>query len=163
MELAKVTERASVHPLVRRTAIQITSDCDSRDDLCELKAIYDAVKNGHPLVKGLERGVRYLSDARFADQFYSPSALLQECANGACAGDCDDHAALICAMCSSIGFKVGLRAYGPKNSKAYSHVYAVVFTPKRGPTQTVGMDTTVPYAKVGWQPPSGRVMTAVIS
>lgn len=163
MKLAQMAERASVNPLVRRAALQITSDCDSRDDMCELKAIYQAVKNGDPRVAGLGQGVRYVSDSLFADQFYGPAALLEECANGACAGDCDDHCALICALCASIGFKVGARAYGPKNSKAYSHVYAVVFTPKREPAKAIGMDTTVPYANVGWQPPRGRVMTAIIS
>lgn len=155
-------EKASIHPLINRVAKQLTDDCEARDDNCELQRIYDAVKYGDPRVASLRRGVRYLSDARFADQFYSPVRLLSECARGACAGDCDDHAALVAALCASIGFRVGLRAYGPKNRKGYSHVYAVAYTPKRYPTKTVGLDTTVPNANVGWQPPKGRVMTAVI-
>lgn len=163
MELARLVEKSSLDPSIRRAALQITADCEGRDDTCELNAIYQAVKSGDPRVPGLENGIRYVSDARAADQFYSPVRLLQECQNGACAGDCDDHAAMIAALCSAIGFKVGLRAYGAKNAKGYSHVYAVAYTPKRAPSQTVGMDTTVPSAKVGWQPPKGRVMTAVIT
>jgi hypothetical protein len=68
----------------------------------------------------------------------------------------------VAALAAAVGFRTGLRAYGPKNGKGYSHVYAVAFVPKRAPERTVGLDTTVPYAKVGWQPPKGRVMTAVI-
>jgi hypothetical protein len=165
MELARLVEKATVDPAIRRAANQIVGNCPARDDMCELNAIYEAVKYGCSAVPGLKKGVRYVSDARYADQFYAPQRLLQECANGACAGDCDDHAALVAALAACIGFRVGLRAYGPKNSKGYSHVYAVAYAPKRkspDQQQTIGLDTTVPYAKVGWQPPKGRVMTAVI-
>lgn len=160
--LAELVERAELDPTVMRAAKQITKNCDARDDMAELQAIYEAVKHGSPLVPGLSNGIRYLSDARGADQFISPVRMLQECRQGACAGDCDDHAAMVCALCAAIGFRVGLRAYGPKNAKGYSHVYAVAYTPKRYWTKTQGMDTTVPYARVGWQPPKGRVMTAII-
>lgn len=161
LELAKLVERATLDPDIVRAAKQITGSCPARDDMCELTAIYEAVKNGDDRVAGLANGVRYVSDARAADQFFAPARLLKECQSGACGGDCDDHAALVCALIGAIGFRWGLRAYGPKNGKGYSHVYAVAWVSKRSPTKIVGLDTTVPYAKVGWQPPRGRVMTAV--
>lgn len=162
MELARLAERSSVDPRILHAARAITNDCDSRNDECELRAVYEAVKHGDARVEGLERGVRYVSDPVYADQFTAPNRLLAECALGACAEDCDGHAALVVSLCSALGFKAGLRAYGSKNSRGYSHVYAVAWLPKRQPTRIVGMDTTVPYARVGWQPPRGRVMTAII-
>lgn len=73
--------------------------------------------------------------------------------------NCDDHTSLICALLTSIGWHCGLRAWG-KTAAEYSHVYAVVGYPKKNPEEDVGMDTTVPSAKVGWEPPGGSVMTA---
>jgi hypothetical protein len=73
--------------------------------------------------------------------------------------NCDDHAALICALLSSLGFVVGLRAWGAKKGE-YTHVYAVVALPKIQPEQFAGLDTTVEESSPGWEPPKGYVITA---
>jgi hypothetical protein len=160
-QLAKLTQAAMVDPLVRRTANQIVRDCASRDDMCELKAIFAAVKTGTQNVPGFERGVRYVSDPLDADYFTAPAQLIRECQAGACAEDCDSHAALICALAGTLGFVVGLRAYGEVKND-YEHVYAVALYPKVNGTRTLGLDTTVPDAKVGWEPPQANVLTAWI-
>lgn len=160
-----IAQRAAIHPDVVTIAKQITQDCDSRDDRCELLAIYEAVKNGDPRVAPLRSGVRYVRDPRFADYFTSPVDLLRQCVHGACAGDCDDHCMLIAALTAALGWKAGLRAYGEEDG--FSHVYAVVAFPKlpvRRGTKLVwdsvmGLDTTVPKAKVGWEPPEANVLT----
>lgn len=76
--------------------------------------------------------------------------------------NCDGHAALIAALLGSIGFMVGLRAWGPKDSGEYEHVYAVVVYPKAGArgARILGLDSTVDESKVGWEPPPGRILTA---
>lgn len=158
-QLAKLTQRGALHPAVREAAIAITSECRSRDDMCELKAIYDAVKFGTPAVQGLAKGLRYVADPRWSDYFVAANRILEMCKRGACAGDCDDHAGFIAAMCASLGYKVGLRAWGQKLSELV-HVYAVVGFPKREPQEVLGMDTTVDEAHVGWEPPKGEVLTA---
>ena len=160
-ELAGLTSRAiETAPTVREAAIAIVTDrCADRDDLCQLQAIFDAVKNGDSRVKGLENGFRYVSDPLLADYFTSPARSLDACARGACGGDCDDHSALVAALAGVIGFDVGLRAWGPYGGE-FEHVYAVAKAPKQGRGQVVGMDTTTPQADLGWEPPSGRVMTA---
>lgn len=158
-QLAELTQRSTVHPLVRQIAMQITAGCQSRDDLCELQAIFDAVKHGDPRVRELRNGVRYVADPRWADFFTAPYRLLKQCAKGACAGDCDDHAALIAALAGSLGFVVGLRVWGPKPNE-FTHVYAVAGVPKRDPRQCVGLDSTVDESDVGWEPPQGEVLTA---
>lgn len=158
-QLAELAQRSTVHPLVREVAMQLTADCPSRDDACELQTIFDAVKHGDSRVRALKAGVRYVADPRWADHFTAPYRLLKQCARGACAGDCDDHAALIVALAGALGFKVGLRVWGPSDSN-YVHVYAVAGVPKRDPRQVVGLDTTVDESDVGWEPPSGSVLTA---
>lgn len=151
--------RSVSQPIVRKTALAIVSGCESRDDKCELEAIFNAVKNGDSRVSYLRGGFKYVADPRSTDYFTAPHRALEMCAEGACGGDCDDHAALVAALTYQLGFKSGLRAWG-RYGKDYSHVYAVVATPKRRPSEVLGMDTTVNDSYVGWEPPPGRVLTA---
>lgn len=159
-KLAELTQRATIHPLIRNTAIRIIAECAGRDDMCELKAIFRAVKRGDSSIPPLVNGFKYVADPRFADYFASPVDLLNNCLKGACAGDCDDHTALVAALAGAVGFKVGLRAWG-RDSSGFSHVYPVVAYPKRPPfKRALGLDTTVPSSSVGWEPPEGNVLTA---
>lgn len=162
-ELAKVARAATIDPLVVQTARQITADCPSRDAECELEAIFNAVKYGDPRVERLARGVRYVSDPRFADLFSTPRRLLEQCADGACAGDCDDHSALVCALTGALGFVTALRAWGPRERDELVHVYAIAGLPKNNPSRWVGLDTTSPDSFVGWEPPRGHVINALVS
>lgn len=160
-ELAALVEKSTVDPLVRNAAIAITADCDARDDECEVQAIFNAVKYGSDQVKGLESGLKYMSDPRWADFFTSPVRTLKQLADGYNSGDCDDFVALICALLGSLGFVVGLRAWG-KTKGEYTHVYAVVGMPKIDPTELVPLDATVDDSEVGWEPPGGYTLTAVL-
>lgn len=162
MFLRDVALKASTDPAVRKAALILTSRCAARDDLCELRAIFNAVKEGDDRVPGLANGVRYVSDPQHIDHFSSPRRLLKMCEEGACAEDCDGHAALIAALGAAVGFRMGLRAYGKRGrEKIYTHVYAVAAFPKLGRVaEVVGLDTTVPSAEVGWEPPRGNAMTA---
>jgi len=163
--LAEQTKRTMSAPIVRQTVLSILADCPSRDDLCEINAIFNAVKNGDPRVASLARGFKYVADPKHLDYFVSPERNLEWCAQGACGGDCDDHTALICALAGMAGFSVGMRIWGPDPGlNEFSHVYAVVGYPKRGGSgsKIMGMDTTVETSKPGWEPPKGRVKTAWI-
>ncbi|MFZ2152127.1 MAG: hypothetical protein WAV09_03405 [Minisyncoccia bacterium] len=165
-EMHGILERASIHPDVVTVAKMITQDCASRDDKCELLAIFDAVRDGNPNVAPLRNGVRYVRDPRHADYFTSPVDLLRQCMTGACAEDCDGHALLVAALAAALGWKSGLRAYGTEDG--FSHVYAVVAFPKLPVKsgshliweQVLGLDTTVPRSNVGWEPPRANVLTA---
>lgn len=159
--LADLTLRATVNPLVRNTALKIVRDCGSREDACELEAVYNAVKHGDPQVAPFKRPFKYVADSRYADYFASPVDSLNGCMKGACGGDCDDHTSLICALLGSLGWKCGLRAWGRKGDGVFSHVYAVVAYPKRPPWRSwVALDTTVPEFGPGDEPPRGDVLTA---
>jgi hypothetical protein len=157
-------EKGSIDPDVRRVALQITRECPGKDDLCELQAIFDAVKHGTDAVPFLRNGFKYVADPRAADFYMGAKRILSECVQGSCGGDCDDHTILIGSLCAALGFKVGARAWGPDPKReAFTHVYAVVAVPKKGPWPNGytghGMDTTVEQSRVGWEPPKRRAIT----
>ncbi len=161
-ELGKLIEKSTVDPLVRNAALAITHECDARDDECEVRAVFDAVKTGTDQVKGLEKGLKYMSDPRWADFFTAPARTLKQAADfGYAAEDCDGHAALICALLGSLGFVTGLRAWG-RDKGEFTHVYAVVGMPKINPTEFIGLDTTVEESEPGWEPPKGFILTAIL-
>lgn len=118
------------------------------------------MKHGDDRVKGLENGLKYMSDPRWADFFTSPSRTLKQLADGYNSGDCDDSCALVMALLGSLGFVVGARAWG-KQKGEYTHVYAVVGLPKIGPQEFVPLDTTVDE-DLGWEPPGGHTLTAIL-
>ncbi len=157
--LTRLAAKATVNPMVRRTAGIIVAECAARDDECELQAVFDAVKHGDPRIPGMGKGVRYVADPVWTDFFTAPNRLISECAHGACHGDCDDHTALIVALLGSLGWTVGLRAWG-ETPDEYVHVYAVAGFPKRNPQKVLGLDTTVESSYVGWEPPGGYPLTA---
>jgi hypothetical protein len=169
--IAALIARGIEDPRVHATALKIVRDCAARDDECELSAIYEAVKNGDSAVKALSRGFPYRADPKTVDWFQGASRSLAMCESGACGGDCDDATILIASLAGTIGFTVGARAYGRGRAGAYSHVYPVAVVPKGAsaagvgafgavPPLAVGLDTTVPSAYVGWQPPPGHYKTA---
>jgi hypothetical protein len=166
LAMAEMTLEDTANPIVRNAAIAIVEECEARHDECELAAIFEAVKHGTDKVKGLSRGLKYVSDPRHRDFYVAPHRLLQLCASGSCGGDCDDHAMLCAALAGALGFRVGLRAWGEKKERGYSHVYAVALLPKDGEagekSKVFGLDTSadVGDSTPGWEPPEGRVLTA---
>jgi hypothetical protein len=74
--------------------------------------------------------------------------------------NCDDSTALVMALLGSLGFVVGARAWG-KQKAEYTHVYAVVGLPKIDPQEFIPLDTTVDE-DLGWEPPGGHTLTAVL-
>lgn len=179
-KLGELTARSCTEWRVREAAIAITSSCrpprgqspDRQTSLCELQAIYHAVRDGNPWVKGMAEGVRYVADPIIRDFFVAPHKLLEACERGACGEDCDSQAALCAALAASIGFEVGMTAWGkpnnllsPEKRDSFQHVFCTVVFPKPGQAgerQSLCLDPTVPTAEVGWKPPPGRTMTAWI-
>lgn len=161
--LAEVSRRSVLTPRVIQIARTITSDCANRNDECELEAIFNAVKYGDARVEALARGLRYVADPRIADLYSTPDRMLDQCEQGACASDCDEHAALIAALAGAVGFTTALRAWGPAAGDELTHVYAIAGLPKNKPQRWVGLDTTVKNSYVGWEPPKGRVLNALVA
>jgi hypothetical protein len=160
--LAKMIQAGQESPLVRATALKIVRECESRDDECELQTIFNAVKHGDDAIDALANGFKYIADPNTIDFFSGAERTLKMCEKGACGGDCDDHTILVGSLAGSLGFKIGVRGYGPSRSGPLIHVYAVALMPKRikGAAKVIGMDTTVPESDLGWQPPPGNYKTA---
>lgn len=163
MEAAKLAVAGAKTEKVHAAALAIASDCEARDDMCEVEAVFNAVKTGTNKVRSLRRGVRYVNDPVRRDLFKRPDRLLTFCEEGACAGDCDDQAMLVTALLLNLGFHAGLRIFKPDGAKSFEHIYAVVQLPKLNPKNWVGLDTTVPHATVGWEPEGGRTLTVDLS
>lgn len=93
--LGNLALQGAKDPEIIVAARKIVMPVPARDDIGELRAIYDAVKTGVNNVRGLERGIRYTSDARSWDQFTTPQRLLDLCKQGACAEDCLPNETLV--------------------------------------------------------------------
>lgn len=163
-DLVGLAKTSMLEPRVRVAAIRMISSCpktrDAAADFCELRAIYNGVKNGDGRVAGLGDGLRYVPDPRGSDYFVAPHRLLEWCEDGACGEDCDSHAMLVIALAGAVGFHVGLRVWGNLKKSGYQHVYGMVHFPKKEPFQReISLDTTVASADVGWTPPKGRIQT----
>jgi hypothetical protein len=76
--------------------------------------------------------------------------------------NCDDMAALLASLTAAVGFSSGLRAWGPQGSD-FEHVYAIVGYPKNNPYTWYALDATVQRAFVGWEPPPGNVLNAIVA
>lgn len=156
--IATLVRKGSIDRRIVAAARALTMDCEARDDECELRAIYDAVKKGDDRVAWLRSGMRYVADPRPFDTFSAVSAIIEDCSAGSCAGDCDDHVILVASLCSALGFQVGVRAWGKSKDPDgdYTHVYSVVMMPKSGPWPRDyyghGMDTTVGDFDFGDEP-----------
>jgi len=166
VKLAQIIRKGSIDSRIVQAARAITRGVSARDDDGELAAIFDAVKNGTDRVRWLSDGVRYVADPYSYDTYTTVNAMIEQCANGACAGDCDDMTILIGSLAAALGFKVGARAWGEGRSGDYSHVYAVAAVPKNGPWPSdyygTALDPTMPNSYVGWEPSGGHIITAWI-
>jgi len=126
------------HPDLRRIAVQTVRACPDRGEGCELAALFHLVK----------ANVRYTGDIHGIDTYQSPVRTLHF--GG---GDCDDHASLLCALASCLGFQTGFRVVSTQG-KSWEHIYAIAGAPKRAPAGVVALDTTVPSSWPGWEPPN---------
>jgi hypothetical protein len=165
-KIARLIRSGSIDPRIQQAAKALTRSCDARDDLCELQAIYDAVKEGSSAVSWLRDGMRYVADSYSFDVFNTVNSIIRQCSTGACAGDCDDQTILVGSLAAALGFKTGARAWGKGTAGDYQHVYPVACVPKAGPWPRnyfgTALDTTVPRFNVGDEPEGGHIMTAWI-
>jgi hypothetical protein len=123
-------------PLMRQLGLAVTQGCTARDDLCELKAIFDfVVKN-----------VRYTGDVAFRDTFQSALRTLQF--GG---GDCDDHSILAATLAMENGFTMKWRITS-NTGATWDHIYSLAGVPKHRPARWVALDTTLGAGRFGREP-----------
>ena len=127
-------------PAMRKYGLMITQACPARNDMCELKAIFDFVV----------QNVRYTGDITGRDTFQSALRTMQF--GG---GDCDDHAALSAVLGMENGFTMKWRITSNAGT-SWDHIYAMAGVPKHRPTRWVALDTTLGASRFTHEPPRAK-------
>ncbi len=127
-------------PTVRKRALEITHNCEARDDKCEARAIFDWVADpanvrytgdmgAHVLVPGGEpEAIDTFQSARRTMEFRG--------------GDCDDHAVLAASLANWNGFAAKFRITS-NTGASWDHIYTMVGVPKLNPKKWIALDTTL--------------------
>lgn len=127
-------------PQMRRIGLAVTQHCPPRNDLCELKGVFDfVVKN-----------VRYTGDIAYKDTFQSALRTLQMHA-----GDCDDASILNAVLAMENGFQTKFRITS-NHGDTWDHIYTMAGIPKHDPRRWVALDTTLGPGKFGREPPRAK-------
>jgi hypothetical protein len=119
------------------------SICRTRDDACELEALWDfSVLN-----------FRYVFDPPHVDTYPDCRFMLE-----ASGDDCDGATVLICSLAMSIGFDVACRIISQDGSQ-WQHIYPLIGLPKTGASHYFPMDITEPGREMGWEfeSPAARI------
>ena len=128
-------------PRMREIGLAVTRACPARNDLCELSAIFEAVK----------RNIRYTGDITGKDTFQTAYRTIQ--LGG---GDCDDHAELNAVLAMENGFECKFRITS-NTGATWDHIYTLAGVPKVAPRRWIALDTTLPGAgKFGVEPPRAK-------
>lgn len=131
-------QEGAQHPGIRAFALQAIANTPDRDDLAQATAIFQAVK----------KQIKFRGE--YEETVQTPWLTLQ-----LRAGDCDDHTTLLVALLKSVGIPARIQTVALHKDQQFEHVFAMAGI--RGRTgqieQWIPLDTTVPFAKPGWQPP----------
>jgi hypothetical protein len=102
---------------VRRAATDLVHEVPPNDDLGEVRALWEFVRDG----------VRYVRDVRNVDTLQAPRVTLD-----VLQGDCDDKSLLLASLLETIGYatRFAVAATDPRSS--YNHVYVEAFVPRLG-------------------------------
>lgn len=129
-------------PLMRYIGLQVTRNCPPRNDMCELRAIFQFVGGW----TGQRPQVRYTGDIVGKDTYQSALKTLQ--IGG---GDCDDAAALLAVLAMENGFKTKFRITS-NTGASWDHIYTMASIPKHDPKHWVALDTTLGPTKFNIEP-----------
>jgi transglutaminase-like putative cysteine protease len=158
--LQKLTEDSVKDPEMRKLALEITRKCPPRDDKCEMRAIYDAVKSRVRYTGDVAPIKHSNGDVEGVDYFQTAKRTWQ--IGG---GDCDDQAVLNATLLSLNGIPARFRITAPRGSGGFvsgddgggwSHIYTIGLTPRNNPASFVALDTTIPGDYFGREAPFGR-------
>lgn len=148
-------------PVVTFTARSILAQCPQRDDDCELRAIFNAIKRGPipiPLADGrVLQGppLRFITDPRWTDTFPTARKILEWLSRGANGEDCDGFVILTASLLMVSGWLPGA-VIASKDGTEFVHVFPVAGYPKDEPKIWVPLDATLddPSVGVGFWPGS---------
>lgn len=128
-------------PEMRRRALQIVRSVPARDDLGELRAVFEWYR----------RTVPYRADIRGIDTYATPRRTIEW--GG---GDCDDATIVLTTLVRHLGFLTGAKVAATGSSTEWNHIYAIAGVPKDNPRGYVALDPTVDGSVVGWEAPINK-------
>lgn len=138
-------------PAIRKHAAKATAHCPARDDMCELRGIYDYVK----------KNLRYTGDVGIVQQGMGGPVegldTFQTAKRSFELGisDCDDMFIANASLAAALGFSPIGRIIAQKGED-FSHIYALARVPKNNPRDYVAMDTTIDGDFFNREPPRAR-------
>ncbi len=105
--------------ITKETAKDIIKDLDPQDEIGQIEAIYQWVKNN----------LKYVRDIKGKEEITYPYLILKAIKEGRNyhSSDCDDFAILTCALLRSIGFLTRIEVIAYK-SKRYNHARCSVYS-----------------------------------
>ena len=122
--LARMTalvRTASLHPLVRRQAVEIVQDAAGIDDRLKARLIRDWV----------DSRTIFMPDPYGAELLHSPDAVVAHIlTDGIAHVDCDDVAMLSAALGRSVGLRARFVAVGFSPDGPFRHVWAELGSPR---------------------------------
>ena len=128
-------------PRMRQIGLAVTDGCPPRDDMCELRAIFDFIV----------RNIRYTGDIAGKDTFQTALRTMQY--GG---GDCDDHSVLAAVLAMENGFTCKWRITS-NTGASWDHIYCMAAIPKLRPGgRWIALDTTMGAGKFNRQPPQAK-------
>lgn len=126
-----LVQKSAGDPYVREAAAKIVAACKGHDFLCEIRAVYESVRDQITYRKDPVT-VERVQDARRSLEFGT--------------GDCDDKVVLLCSLLAALGHKTRFVVIGTRPNQ-FSHVYCEVQT-DRG---WLPLDPTNELGTMGWE------------
>lgn len=136
--IQEMVEKSVHDPRVKQIATQVIRQCRSRDNLCEAKAIYEAVRQRVRYIGDIAPIKMKTGEIEPIDTFQSAYRTWEFGA-----GDCDDHSILIASMLSVIGIPARLRVTAPTKFSDWAHIYVTAGIPAVNPSKWFALDTTL--------------------
>lgn len=133
-------------PRMRRLGLLVTRHCPPRDDMCELKAVFDFVVTN----------LRYTGDIAYKDTFASALRSLQFGGE-----DCDGHSVVNAVLAMENGFQTKFRITS-NTGATWDHIYCMAAIPKHSPARWIALDTTLGRGKFAREPSYAKFKDFVV-
>jgi len=150
--LQDLTWQSVQDPRSRKLALGITKHCADRDEKCETRAVYDAIKK-HVRYTGDVAPVKMGADGPVEGVDLFQAAYRTWEFGG---GDCDDHSILAATLLTLNGIPAKFRVTASRKGEDFSHIYPMAGIPKMRPSKWIALDTTLPGDRFGYEVPFAR-------
>jgi hypothetical protein len=138
--MKKEVEKGVLDERIHQIVGKILKGVPSRDELSEIKAMFDFVREN----------VRYTKDVRNVETFRKPYRTIQ-----LGYGDCDDLTMLLACLLKMIGFHCFFKVIGLQANE-FQHIYLLVIYPQDSPSNVIPLDPSRPE-DMGWELPKELV------